>query len=144
MLGKKSLFVHHAANGVMLLSPVDPRALQNIESGVFDFQLPPPLNAYVYPTPLLVCGDEAGSAVSLTLTDFSELCSRLDASALKTEMVEAIYDVPAIPLMHADHEEQLEDESDGDVEGESGDDMCNSSDDEDWEIEDDEASLPTA
>ena len=53
---KKITFIHHRIEEaeLALISPVEPRELQRSSTPVFEFALPPPLNAYVYPTPLYI------------------------------------------------------------------------------------------
>jgi hypothetical protein len=122
------------------MSPVDPRAMQNETTDILEFNLPPPLNAYVYPVPLYICKHESGSPASLSIAEFVELCSQLGELAQKTEVTEAVYDVPAIPFANTDFDEQYDDESEDELENDSEDEACTESDEDDeWEIDDEEA-----
>ncbi len=140
-LGKKTMHTHHRTKDVMLMSPIDPRAMQNDACAIFQFQLPPPLNAHVYPSPLYVCKISSDSdPTGLAIKEFIDLCDTLGKMAQHTKVAEAIYDVPAVPLTQAEVDETFDDESEEDNDENSENDSCSASDDDDdWEIDDEDS-----
>ena len=143
-IGRRALHLQYCSHGIALYSVVEPRALQSPTTAHFSFQLPPPLNAHVYPTPLYaVAVDEEERVSSLSLDHFKALCDELGELALKPEMCETVYDVPAIPLTYDERDDAAEEQSDdehddGDV---SDNESCIESldDDDEWvDIDDDD------
>lgn len=144
VLQRKQLYLHHVVkeHNIALMSPVDPRALEVPTTAIFDFQLPPPLNAYVYPTPLIALRMVDEKLIDMTPNEFMEICHNLGTMATTPEETAAVYDVPAIPLVFSDDEDFGDDseEEDLDCDESEGEDMGDLEDDEDWEIEEDDIS----
>lgn len=139
-MGKTKLHVHHEAIGVAMLSPVDSRLLQSPHASVFEFPLPAPLDAFVYPEKLIVARfDPSTQALSdLTPDEFLSLCAELVATSRTSEDVEAVYDVPAIPINYDAEEDDNDYPSEEEEidESESADESIEEEDD-DWDDDDD-------
>jgi hypothetical protein len=138
--GKTRLHVHHQTQGVTLLSSASLSELKSEAVGVFDWVLPPPLDAYVYPAMLIAAlyDQKTNSLGTLAPAGFVNLCSEFASCAERAEEIQAVYDVPAVPINYnqeddADflsEEEDLvsSDEEEGNI----------SADDVDWEDDDDD------
>lgn len=133
-MGRTKLFLHHHVCGIAMLSPLDVRHMQSAHVEPFEYALPPPLDAYVYPEKLIVARyDHATHEVrDLTAQDFVDMCTKLIASSQCTDDVEAVYDVPAIPINY-DEEEDADYGSD-----ENGNEILADSNDEEEEETDEE------
>lgn len=145
---RRALYVHHTISNprITLLSPLKKEAVLSDKIPIFGFCLPPPLNAFVYPSPLLAVKlDENDEITPIGVQEFIQMCASLEASALKPSETAAVYDVPAIPFTIADDEglyDEYEDEelnNDDDEEfREDGDDDDDIEDDDDWVPDEDD------
>ena len=103
------LYVQHADrhNHIVMLSPTKPEEIRSPNTALFLHPLPPPLNTHIYPATLIAARvDDQDSPVPFTPTMLHELCADLVATAQRAsaETTQAIYDVPAIPLIAVDDE----------------------------------------
>ena len=139
---KKRLHLHYREkkHGLIVLSTNEPQLLQCESTPLFTFSLPPPLNAYVYPTPLFIGRVGAQEElVDLRPAEFVEICATMDAQASVKEETVAVYDVPAVPfdsvvddVEYPMSEEEEEEESDQDEE------IDEDIEEDDWELDDEE------
>ena len=141
-MGRTKLHLHHNTIGFALLSPIDPRHLQSPLASIFEYPLPPPLDAYVYPEKLIIARYDVDTS---TVSDLSpetlvQSCAELDATSKISDDVEAVYDVPAMAINYEKEEEEDNDylSEDEDIIDESdGDNESMEDEDEDWEDDDD-------
>ena len=103
------LYVQHADrhNHIVMLSPTKPEEIRSPNTALFLHPLPPPLNTHIYPATLIAARvDDQDSPVPFTPTMLHEPCADLVATAQRAsaETTQAIYDVPAIPLIAVDDE----------------------------------------
>ena len=144
---RKRLHIHHIAreHSIVIMAIHEPHAMQCSTIPAFTFPMPPPLNAFVYPSPVYVAKiDTNGMLSALDVREFIDTCAKLGALALNPEETEAVYDVPAIPfdnvtdgnLDDPSDDEQINDDEDDESEP---DDDCDEDDDEDWDVDDDDA-----
>tara|TARA_B110000046_G_scaffold141799_1_gene148558 strand:- start:241 stop:636 length:396 start_codon:yes stop_codon:yes gene_type:complete len=126
-----------------MLSPVDIRGTQSSRLDIFEYPLPPPLDAYVYPKKLIVARYDCDAQCVNTLSgdDFARLCNELVASSQCSDEVETVYDVPAIPINYEPEEEDADyasDTDDDDGHNDSNDDAeAETDDDNEWDDDDD-------
>ena len=146
LIDRKKMHLHHRddAQGLILLSPHEPRSLQCDSTPLFECCLPPPLNAHVYPSPLYTARvDASGAPIDLTPAEFVLLCESMDAKASEKEETVAVYDVPAVPFdeIEADEVDYLSDverEEDNDESDDEDEDEDEDEEEDDWELDDDE------
>lgn len=117
--------------------------MQSAQTAISTFQLPPPLNAYIYPSPLYAFRtSKDGSVDALTIREFETICETLGTLALQPQETAAVYDVPAVPLTFEGDDEGNDDDEyeddDIDDENESDDALEDLDEDEDWVIDDDD------
>lgn len=143
-LDRRTLHVHHKIQNpnIALASPFKVSALQSEKTPLFTFQLPPPLNAFIYPSPIYaIYLDEDENIVPIEAHKFETMCVNLGALALVPPETAAVYDVPAVPLNFGD-DENVDDEYDEDniidEDEESGDDDDDLDDDDEWVADDDD------
>lgn len=135
MYGRKQLHVHFfdKDRDIAVTSIYDTRALQAVDA--FPFLLHPPLNTFLYPSPIFIVRyDTDGAVCNLPVEEFAAMYERLKYCNVVTNHSTAVYDVPAIPLDTLDAEEQIEDAYD-EIEDELSDNE-ELSDDEEAEDED--------
>lgn len=150
-LNRRALHVHHSIRSpsITLASPVSLDQMRAKNTQIFQFQLPPPLNCYIYPTPIYAIQTaEDGSVHAMTIAEFESICSTLGALALKPHETAAVYDVPAIPFNMNGDDEAFEEEDDYENENidensdaENTDDDID--DDEDWQDDEDDIGSTT-
>ena len=130
-IGNKDVHLQykHETNGLALYSTKRPNTI--LKGPIFDFQLPPPLNSYVYPIPLYGILYEAQTMVSFGCVAFKELCDTMHALATKSSHNMAVYDVPL-----TEEDECLEEVSDEDSVDESETSVVEDSNDEEWDESD--------
>ena len=142
-MGRTKLHLHHCVKGIALLSPLDMRHMQSSHASIFEFPLPPPLDAYVYPEKLIVIRYNAQTHMveSISSEEFVNLCAELVATSQGTDAVEAVYDVPAIPINYDeeddDDREYVSDDDDNVLESNDEDEQETDEDDVEWEDDDD-------
>lgn len=106
---------HDPGSGLAVLSKHDARRLQCAGVAPFDLELPVPLNAYVYPNPIVVCAmsqDGALGACSTAwlATRFDELRAAAVAVDGCDEERSFLYDMPVLqPLAEDDGVEEADD-----------------------------------
>lgn len=144
-LNRRALHVHHSIKtpSITLASTASVEQMRSNSIPVFSFQLPPPLNAYIYPNPIYAIRTTDGGAIEgMTVADFESICGNLGALALKPQETAAVYDVPAVPLTFGE-EEAFEEDDDFeneniDDENESDNNDDEDEEDDDWQDEDDD------
>lgn len=140
-MGRTKLHLHHCVKGIALLSPLDLRHMQSLHASVFEYPLPPPLDAYVYPEKLIVIryDDQTETVDSISSGEFINFCAELVATSQCTDVVEAVYDVPAIPINYDEEEDDREyvSDDDDDVLDSNDEDEQEVDDEDDWEDDDD-------
>lgn len=139
---KKRLHVHfeETSHGLIVMSTHEPRLLHCESTPLFTFLLPPPLNAYVYSTPLFVLRvDAQGEVTDLTPTEFVQLCKRLDAQASVKEETVAVYDVPAVPFDSVIDDVDYPSEEEEEEESDQDEDIEEDIEEDDWDLEDEDA-----
>lgn len=131
---------HSKENSLAVLSPREINDLLHVETKLFSFSLPAPLNSYVYPSPILIARLDANSKLeSMLLEEFAAQCEHLGRQSAIVEESATIYDVPAIPI--AEHQEEVfeEEEEERDAEEqECSDEEMEEHTDEEWDMEDEE------
>ncbi len=134
-MGRTKLHLHHNTIGFALLSPIDPRHLQSPLASIFEYPLPPPLDAYIYPEKLIIARYDADTNTLSNLSSEAlvQLCADLDATSNNSDDVEAVYDVPAMAINY-----EKEEEEDNDYFSEVDDDIIDESDGENESIEDED------
>lgn len=143
---RKRLHIHHICKdpAIAILTAYDPQALQCSSVAPFTFPIPPPLNAFVYPSPIYATMVDADGVLSaLDVPTFVSICEELGVLALKTES-EAVYDVPATPFADDIIDETLDDASDDDHINDFEDDpetdeAEQDEEDDDWDVDDEDA-----
>ena len=123
----------------MLSSAALPK-LRSEEAAIFEWVLPSPLDAYVYPAMLIAAlfDQETRSLGTLSPARFAELCLQFASCAERAEEVQAVYDVPAVPINYK-QEDDADFPSDEEDPVSSDDEEGNiSADDVDWEDDDDD------
>ena len=125
-LGNKLLNTHFCDESldVRIVSPV---MIETPFDEASMFQLPPPLNTYVLPHPIIMVRAVRGN---MSVCDIEKLITQLHRVIAKKTNADAVYDVPPV---EEEEEEGEEDEDEDEDEGEESD-VC--SEDEDWEEED--------
>ena len=157
---RHQIHVHHIAEGLAVLSSERPEELQSESVEVSSFVMPPPLNAYIYPTPVYIMRGTIELSASLrapslakepniqlttlTVEEFQKVYSDLGTRALKSNESDAVYDVPAHPLTTTVEDVLEDNSSDDDAEDDNSEeeDSDQMDDDEDWEIDDDDVAPP--
>ncbi len=127
--------LYDAATGIVLCSTV---GIDSPFSSFYEFSLPPPLNAYVLPSPLYMVRLQSGEVQSLSVEETVHIVRRLASTSYKDcRTNDAVYDVPVVQdgdEQDSEHEEEElaeEDERDSDADEEEGE------DDVEWTVMDD-------
>ena len=143
---RTKLHVHHQTMGLVVLSPVSIGQMQSPCTPVFDHPLPPPLDAFVYPAKVILARYDAATdrVGNLTPGELVQLCTELIASAQRSDEVEAVYDVPAVPIDYQKEDDEADEYPSDDEAAE-----CHNSEDElsdeieeeddDWDPDEDDA-----
>ena len=137
------LLFHDTAHELAVLSKHDPRKLQCNGASIFNLDLPIPLNTYVYPNPVVICGlDKTGELVPCSTTDLHTRFEALRASHNDNDCDDAqcFYDMPLLqPFQHVEplveDAEELQ-ESDDENFDTSEDEVVDDEDEEIW-VDDD-------
>ena len=146
-LNRRALHTHHSIQSprISLASPISVEQMRGSNTRIFSFQLPAPLNAYIYPDPIYaIRTTEDGTIEEMTIKDFEGICQTLGALALKPHETSAVYDVPAIPFTIDGDEEAFEEDDEGyadennDDDNESIDNNDDIDEDDDWQDDDDD------
>lgn len=136
------LHIHHQALGVALLSPVSRDELEHEATTVFQRMLPPPLDAYIYPETLIAALYEPSTdkVGAFTPASFKDLCARFVRHAQRDEEVQAVYDVPAVPIDYEmeDDGEYPSGEEDDFEETSDAENASNLDEDEEWDEEEED------
>lgn len=132
LLDNAALHEHYRDARLVLYSTVAPTSI--LDHPLHAFVLPPPLNMYPYPSVLYV-----GSATACPLTSdaFLQYCIELARVACSTHHNDAIYDVPALPTVSGEEDEDLSECEESYSQSEN-----DSSSENDWEDEDEDIALP--
>ena len=142
---RHSLHVHFTCNhtNVTVFSPVDPRAMQNLQTKIFTFTLPPPLDTHVYPERIYIGCVREKQVIPISLDEFSDLYTKLSVMAQNTDETFAVYDVPAIPFSLDDqpNDEASDDDEPIEEEEPSEEECDDDEDDEEWGEDDDVTSI---
>lgn len=136
--GKQKLFVHYQneTENLLLLSPSSKEDVIYNEN-ILTLGLPPPLNSYIYPTPLIVVRGSLEKIAELSVESFVENCAKFSANLKEFQEKMAIYDIPLDENMC--EEDESEDENDEyDETYEDGEEDSDNCDEEEWEEEEDE------
>ena len=139
---KRVLHEHYRDEHVCLLSTVRPSDVSDKRAALHPFTLPPPLNAYIYPSPLYVMSSNACETTAAWLVAH---CARLTRVAYETDRSDVIYDIPVL----AAPVEEPDDASDPESELDAGDDDARSDEtdedmpDDEWGEDDDDECVPT-
>jgi len=129
-LKKNKMHILFQTNDIVFVSP---STINNIINGhFFNYELPPPLNKFIYPTPLFAVGYKNNQYVDLTTTTFLQICKQCSDTVYKIQQDMTVYDVPL--NIEEEEEEEVMDE-------ESGDDESEQDSEEEWD-EDDEDDTP--
>lgn len=126
--GSQRMYKHlyDAVPGIVLCSTV---GIDCPFSCFYEFSLPPPLNAYVLPSPLYMVRLQGNEVQSLSVDEAVHIVRRLVSTSYKDcRTNDAVYDVPVVQdgdEQDSEHEEEElhdEDERDSDVDEEEGED----------------------
>ena len=137
---RRQLHVHHKVgeHGLIFLSPNTLESLQSPQTPVFDATFPPPLNAYVYPMPLIVARvDDADRLVDFDVETLSRLTADLWENRNNTVESSTVYDVPAVPLM-VETEDFVEEDAESIEDEEEEEEAASDSDAGDDDLEEEE------
>lgn len=142
---RKRLYVHfhHEETGLSVLSPHKVEDLSSKGSGnhpsIFASSLPPPIDTYVYPSPILVGVRRKEGHRGWRNAEREEISSMLESyrDVEKTDTV--LYDVPAQPFLPPD---SILEEEDYDSEEEYGRSDAETDEEEEWDTDEEEEVVP--
>jgi len=136
---RKKTYVHYynEKEHLMLLSTFPKEYVIKEDAELFDFGLPPPLNSFLYPKPLIIVSGTEKKIESLPIHVFIENCAKFNATVQELQESIAVYD---IPLDNELYEEESEEESEEEYENYDDEDD-GVEDDEEWEDDEDEGPL---
>lgn len=91
-LDDKKLNVLHVSNGIAFLSS---RSVKDLAEGhYFNFELPPPLSMYLFPSPLFALGYRDEVFTALTCEEFANICRQCGQAIREVSNDVVVYDVP--------------------------------------------------
>ena len=140
---KKKMHVHYENDyeNLMILSTYAAEHILEDDADLLTFSLPPPLNKYIYPKPVIVLRGSLKSPEDLTCESFIDHCAKFNLSINEIAASLTVYDVPLDEATFEEvdddsenEEESIYQESDEEKEEEP-------EDDEDWEVDDDEGAV---
>ena len=104
------------------------------------FNLPPPLNTYVLPSPIFLARFENDNIHTMTLNDLKRIVSIMRDNHALSETTDVVYDVNPVAEAVEMVESDIEDDEDEEEEGEEDKDSCEEEEDDDWD--DEEVAVP--
>jgi hypothetical protein len=135
-LGRKNLHVHFfdERSKIALVSPIPVELL--LTSELHTFLMPPPLNKYIYPSPLFALHYNGDALQSMTAEEFTSKCDTMKAESNRLAQLHmAIYDVQPMSEIQEEYDDVSDDEICEEDESASEEDEDNS---DEWDFEDDD------
>jgi hypothetical protein len=138
-LDKRKMYVHYENEdeNLMILSTKAVDDVLHEEADILTFSLPPPLNTYIYPKPVIILRGSLKSPQELTCDSFVQHCTKFKASINDIAASLTVYDVPLNETTYEDACD-TDNEEESVFEGSDEDNEDEHDEDDDWEVDDEE------
>lgn len=129
------LYAHYQTKDLTLWSDMDVTEFSTAAVEPFSFDLPPPLNTYIYPKLVIVLAGSICAPSSLAAQAFADHCAKLTAQVQKVSESTAIYDVPINAPLECDGDDSEQEYEEEEIFEEESEDEGHDVDPEDDEVD---------